>query len=323
MLSNIRNAVLALAAIMLFIVPVQGKELIQRGWVNDYANVLSLEQTKTLSRRLAAIEKNKPDAPQVVVVTYSSLDGGQIGDTTIQLAKTWKLGRKERDNGILIAIAPTERKYFVSVGYGLEPSIPDAKTGEIGDKMRAALQSNKTDWNGALTAAVDAVEGMLPTQAYDPDHPVLIKPPTVVTVPMTSGSNAHTPHNHNILIWVAIVVVVFLVIVWLFRRVRREERDAEERSSSTTYSGSSYPGRSSYSEPSHHTTVVVVPTPSYDPPAARPSSDSWSSSSLSRSGGGGSDWGSSGSSSDSSSSGGDWGGGGGGDSGGGGGGGDL
>lgn len=100
-------------------------------FVNDYASVLSAsaenkmyEQGKKLYYACKA---------QVVAVTVNSLEGEEIEDYSYNLAKSWKLGDKDADNGILLLLSVKERKVRIEVGSGLEGALPDSKTGRILD----------------------------------------------------------------------------------------------------------------------------------------------------------------------------------------------
>lgn len=63
---------------------------------------------------------------QIVVHTTPSLEDLPISDYSIRIAEAWKVGHKGLDNGVILTIAPTERKLRLEVGYGLEGVIPDA-----------------------------------------------------------------------------------------------------------------------------------------------------------------------------------------------------
>ncbi|MGI6629614.1 MAG: TPM domain-containing protein [Bacillota bacterium] len=100
-------------------------------YVQDFAHLLSPE---TEARLLAIGEElDKKTTAQLVVVTVSSLDGMPIEDYAIGLFRSWGIGNKEKNNGVLLLIAPQERQSRIEVGYGLEGALPDGKTGRIQD----------------------------------------------------------------------------------------------------------------------------------------------------------------------------------------------
>lgn len=70
---------------------------------------------------------------QVVVVTVDSLDGKDIDSYALGLARSWGIGDKDKDNGVLLLLSVTDREVKIEVGYGLEGALPDSKTGRILD----------------------------------------------------------------------------------------------------------------------------------------------------------------------------------------------
>jgi len=93
------------------------------GRVTDAANILNAEQEAALTHRLALLEQSTRH--QMVVVTVKSLGGRDIADVTRDLANTWGIGRKGHDDGVVLLVAPNERKVRIAVGYGLERTLPD------------------------------------------------------------------------------------------------------------------------------------------------------------------------------------------------------
>jgi len=94
------------------------------GRVVDDANLLSPDQEQALTETLKQLEDKSSD--QLVVVTLPSLQGYTIEDFGYQLGRHWGIGTKELDNGVLLIVAPNERKVRIEVGYGLEPILTDA-----------------------------------------------------------------------------------------------------------------------------------------------------------------------------------------------------
>ncbi|MBX9575683.1 MAG: TPM domain-containing protein [Caulobacteraceae bacterium] len=94
------------------------------GRVVDQADLLSPEKEAELTQRLEALERDTSD--QLVVVTIESLQDRDIADYGYQLGRAWGIGQSETDNGVLLIVAPNERKVRIEVGYGLEPILTDA-----------------------------------------------------------------------------------------------------------------------------------------------------------------------------------------------------
>ena len=100
-------------------------------YVQDFANVMSTAVKAQLLQTGSELE-NKTTA-QLVVVTVKSLEGMDIETYSLQLLRTWGIGQKDKNNGVLLIIAPNERKSRIEVGYGLEGALPDGKTGNMQD----------------------------------------------------------------------------------------------------------------------------------------------------------------------------------------------
>ncbi len=121
--------------------------LTERGYVNDFANVLNEETENYICYQGMALEEKT--GAQVVVATVESLEGKDINEYSIELARYWQLGNKDKNNGLLILLAPNERKIKVEVGYGLEGKINDGKAGGFIDDYAVPYLKNN-DWNGGI-----------------------------------------------------------------------------------------------------------------------------------------------------------------------------
>jgi uncharacterized protein len=93
------------------------------GRVVDDAALLPAARQAALATRLQAFESRT--GHQLVVVTVPSLNGQSIADFGLRLGRTWGIGRKGSDDGILLIVAPTEGKVRIEVGYGLEQQLSD------------------------------------------------------------------------------------------------------------------------------------------------------------------------------------------------------
>ncbi len=94
------------------------------GRVVDNAQLLSPADKTALDAELKALEDKSSD--QVVVVTLPSLQGYTIEDYGYQLGRHWGIGTAKLNNGVLLIVAPNERKVRIEVGRGLEPTLTDA-----------------------------------------------------------------------------------------------------------------------------------------------------------------------------------------------------
>jgi uncharacterized protein len=119
------------------------------GWVTDRAGIISA-QTKTQLEALCTELQQKTGA-QMAIITVKSLDGNEIDPYAADLYKQLGVGPKADDRGVLLLIAPNERRYRVEVGYGLEPVINDARGGDAGRLMAPYFRQG--DYSSGITAA--------------------------------------------------------------------------------------------------------------------------------------------------------------------------
>ncbi len=99
------------------------------GRVVDAAHLLPAETGAQLAARLAEVERQSKH--QFVVVTVPSLGGHDIVDYGVTLGRTWGIGRACFNDGVLLIVAPSERKLRIEVGNGLEKALRDEEAGEI------------------------------------------------------------------------------------------------------------------------------------------------------------------------------------------------
>jgi len=100
-----------------------------KGYVNDYAGVLSSSEEQQISQLFANMQKTT--SAQGALLIVPTLDGETIESFSLKVAEKWKLGQSDKDNGLLILLAMNEKKVRIEVGYGLEGLITDAKSGYI------------------------------------------------------------------------------------------------------------------------------------------------------------------------------------------------
>ncbi len=134
------------------------------GRVVDAANILKPEERTALEAKLKAYEDKTSD--QVVVATVPSLDGTSVEDYANRLFRHWQLGQKKNNNGVLLLIAPNDRKLRIEVGYGLEGALTDALSKVI-ISTTIAPQFQKGNFAGGIDAGVDAILSILTGDAEE------------------------------------------------------------------------------------------------------------------------------------------------------------
>ncbi len=99
------------------------------GRVVDAAAILSPEFEQSLTARLARLEEETQ--VQLVVATTPNLGGRDIDAYSFDLANAWGLGDVKRNDGLLLLVAPNERRVRIQVGLGLEASVRDEDAAAI------------------------------------------------------------------------------------------------------------------------------------------------------------------------------------------------
>ncbi len=128
------------------------------GRVVDQAGILNSAEEGRLTTKLKNLEDNA--SIQLVVVTLSSLRGTPIEDWGLTLGRTWGIGQKGKDNGVLLIVAPNDRELRIEVGYGLEGTLPDATANAI---IRNVIvpRFKSGDMADGISDGVDAIIGVL------------------------------------------------------------------------------------------------------------------------------------------------------------------
>ena len=180
------------------------------GRIVDQANIIPADTRGTIAAKLAELEAKS--GIQLVVATVPSLEGEEIEPYANQLFRTWKLGEKAKNNGVLLLVAPKERRVRIEVGYGLEGTLTDALAKVI--ITNAITPRFKTgDFSDGISRGVDDIITVLTTDASEWEKRPALR-------------LDHQPANEplNWIILLIVIVVVLLLIVspgfrWFFFNV--------------------------------------------------------------------------------------------------------
>jgi uncharacterized protein len=99
------------------------------GRVVDDAEILKPATRERIAAQAKAHEDKSTD--QIVVLTVPTLGGESVEEYANRVFAAWKLGQKGKDNGVLVVVAPQDRKMRIEVGYGLEGTLPDVAASRI------------------------------------------------------------------------------------------------------------------------------------------------------------------------------------------------
>src|SRR5450830_499208 len=134
------------------------------GRIVDQANIIPAATRSTIEPKLADLEARS--GIQLVVATIATLEGQEIEPYANELFRSWKLGEKTKNNGVLLLVAPNEHRVRVEVGYGLEGTLTDALTKVI--ITNAITPRFKTgDFGGGISRGVDDIITVLTTDASE------------------------------------------------------------------------------------------------------------------------------------------------------------
>jgi uncharacterized protein len=128
------------------------------GRVVDQANVIPVQNRGALETKLKELEDKS--SIQLVVATVKSLQGGDVETYANGLFRFWKLGQTQKNNGVLLLVAPAEHKVRIEVGYGLEGTLTDALSSVI---IASAIipRFKAGDFSGGIERGVDGIINVL------------------------------------------------------------------------------------------------------------------------------------------------------------------
>ncbi len=118
-------------------------------YVTDLAGVIPQSSRQRLEALCTELEQKT--GAQMAIVTVKSLDDRPVEDYAVDLFKHLGVGSKKESSGVLLFLAPNDRKYRIEVGYGIEPIINDARAGDAGRDMVPFLRQN--DYGSAVEVA--------------------------------------------------------------------------------------------------------------------------------------------------------------------------
>ena len=122
-----------------------------QGYVSDFAHVLDAQSRAQLETYCGRVEQ--ATGVQMAMVTIDSLEGDPIEDFSNSLFRKWGVGKKGKDEGIMLLLAIKDHRDRIEVGYGLEPILPDGFVGSI--LRQAAPLLRQGAYGAAMFAAAE------------------------------------------------------------------------------------------------------------------------------------------------------------------------
>jgi uncharacterized protein len=171
------------------------------GRVVDQAGVINAQSRGDIEAKLKDLEDKS--SIQLVVATVKSLQGSDIETYANQLFRYWKLGETQKNNGVLLLVAPAEHKVRIEVGYGLEGTLTDALSSVI--IQSAMLPRFKAgDFSGGIARGVDGIISVLSGDTADWQRKVQVR-----------ADNASTQGNS---VFFILVLLLVIFVIWYLVR---------------------------------------------------------------------------------------------------------
>jgi uncharacterized protein len=173
------------------------------GRVVDGAGLLSPDAAAQLVRRSEEVEATS--GRQLVVATVPDLQGYPIEDYGYRLGRHWGIGQAEANNGVILLVAPRERRVRIEVGYGLEPILTDAMSATIiEDTILPAFRAG--DMAGGIVAGANAIADQLAAPPEAAEQRVLEASRAQAARRGGGGGNSLFP----ILFWLVVLAFILL-----------------------------------------------------------------------------------------------------------------
>ncbi len=159
------------------------------GFVNDYAGILKTEEGRQIEADLENFQNETSN--EIAVVTISSLRGDTIENFAVKLFEDWKIGKTNKDNGVLFLISKEDKKLRIEVGYGLEGALTDAQSSTIlNDFVKPAFKNG--DYYSGIKDGVSQIESAIKGE-----------------FPASAQTNTNNGADNSFILW--LIFVVFMI----------------------------------------------------------------------------------------------------------------
>ena len=182
------------------------------GPVVDAANVIPDDVEARIGQKLVALKTQSQR--QMQVVTVASLEDYDIADYANRLFRSWQLGDKERNDGVMLVIAPNQRRMRIEVGYGMEPIITDGFSFLVINKI-ITPRFKAGDLPGGIEAGTDA---LIEQMTLPPDQAAQLG----AQANAQQRQQAKQHFNPASLVWIFVFLMFF--ILPMIRRMRGGQR---------------------------------------------------------------------------------------------------
>lgn len=163
--------------------------------VNDFAGMLNAADKAALEEKL--LSYNDSTTTQIYIVTIDSLNDYSIEDYALQVGRSWGIGQKDKNNGILILLSKSDRKIDIEIGYGLESYVTDYESKHIIDDIISPAFKQNNYYEG-LDNATNTLFSLL---QGTPDH-------------STEAMDNNTQEK-KIPVWIIVIIILFIIYLMI------------------------------------------------------------------------------------------------------------
>jgi uncharacterized protein len=181
------------------------------GRVVDAANIISPAVEAELTGQLAALETQSQR--QFVIATVPDLGGNDIADYGYRLGRHWGIGDDERDDGVILLVAPNERRMHIAVGYGLEPVLTDALSATI-IRNDITPRFRDGDFDGGIRAGAAAIIRQLQLPAEE----------AATVAAAAAQENEGDEGSAGFVLLIIFLIILFFVVIPALRSTRGGKR---------------------------------------------------------------------------------------------------
>lgn len=191
--------------------------------VNDHAHIFSPTERGELEKVLRAYY----DSAQIsiVVATVPSLQGYEAFDYSLSLFNYWGIGYKGEDRGVLIFLAPNERKISIRTGRGIEPFLTDLKSGELVDILKSYCKEKQ------YAAGMNDVVNQIITHLGKMSWEDRMEGIALRAQQEEREAAASRQATREVLFWAGVIIIFFSIfggIVFLINRILKKRRLKKE-----------------------------------------------------------------------------------------------
>jgi uncharacterized protein len=179
------------------------------GRIVDEAHLLKPEDKAAIESELKALEAKSSD--QLVIYTTNSLQGYPIEEFGYQLGRAWGIGQKGLNNGVILLVAPKERKVRIEVGRGLEPLLTDLLTSLI-IRNRILPAFRRGEFSAGIRAGVQDIRDAMLGDAEAVKQRAAAQKTTLKKAPLDKSA-----------LTLFFIIMTFVIIFWVQSRHARQQ----------------------------------------------------------------------------------------------------